>query len=225
MRFLSKSEIEKFYYYGVSEFYKVFNKDEINGFRTLINEKALNLGFDLFSSPSPEISTKQWDELRKQINYYGPIDKIIKNKIINDIAQSIIGKNFKNFGINKVRINLPVSSFSKSITPWHQDEQTWPDALINQRPITIFIPLTKTDEENGIEFALLKNKSQLFTHYGKKGIVTSEVKNFIENAQTFKSNLNIGDILVFNEFVPHRTIPNKKDQLRVSLDIRFCPVN
>ena len=204
--------------YGFTKIVQLYNNSDIENIISLIDSEAKKLDINLWSKSSCNIKEDMWIELRRKINYEGVIDSIRKNDKLISLAEEILGIPVKNFGINKIRINIP--SFSASIHPWHQDEWTWPK-LRNKNPITILTPLTRMNKNNGIEFAKIKGLKKMLIHNGNDYKAEISDKNILNNASIIATDLLPGDVMLFDAFVIHRSIPNINKYPRISLDIRF----
>tara|TARA_B000000532_G_scaffold244011_1_gene241943 strand:- start:782 stop:1474 length:693 start_codon:yes stop_codon:yes gene_type:complete len=105
--------------------------------------------------------------------------------------------------------------------PWHQD-RAYMKLLGKKAPkktITCFVPLNENPKNHSsIEFAILKNKKVL-THQ-KVGLFNKGIKTKIDKKKRF--NLNLGDALVFDDRILHRTyFKNKNTENRFSLEFRM----
>ena len=119
-----KGSIEEFSEYGVTTISNFFDDVEINYFSRIINSISHELKIDLWKKLDSSLKENDWSELRRRINHQGAIDTMRKHKKFFYLAEKFLGSPVKNFGINKIRINIP--SFSASLHPWHQDIWTWP---------------------------------------------------------------------------------------------------
>ena len=105
--------------------------------------------------------------------------------------------------------------------PWHQD-RAYMKLLGKKAPkktITCFVPLNESPKDHSsIEFAILKNKKVL--KHQKVGLFNRGLKIKIDKKKRF--NLNLGDALVFDDRILHRTyFKNKNKENRFSLEFRM----
>ena len=213
-----KTNIKELQEYGITKISQLYQKSDIDNMISLVDAEAKTFGINLWSKSSCNITEDIWIELRRKINYGGVVDAIRKNVKLNFLAKEILGIPVKNFGINKIRINIP--SFSTSIHPWHQDEWTWPK-LRNKNPITIVTPLTRMNKSNGIEFAKIKGLKKMLIHDRDDYKAEIMEKSIINDATIISPDLSPGDVMVFDPYIIHRSIPNINSYPRISLDIRF----
>ena len=105
--------------------------------------------------------------------------------------------------------------------PWHQD-RAYMKLLGKKAPkktITCFVPLNENPKNHSsIEFAILKNKKVL--NHEKIGLFNKGIKIKIDKKKRF--NLSLGDALVFDDRILHRTYFKKKNsENRFSLEFRM----
>ena len=88
------------------------------------------------------------------------------------------------------------------------------------------MPLVNIDKNNGIEFSVgnLRSRSMMSHKMGKDPktklkYASVKNKNLLKNRLIPK--LRIGDVIVFDNFVPHRSCVNNTKKIRISIDTRF----
>ena len=89
----------------------------------------------------------------------------------------------------------------------------------SKKTITCFVPLNENPKNHSsIEFAILKNKKVL--NHEKIGLFNKGIKIKIDKKKRF--NLSLGDALVFDDRILHRTYFKKKNsENRFSLEFRM----
>jgi len=116
--------------------------------------------------------------------------------------------------------------------PWHQDSGYFDPASYTTLLPVVWIPLLDVDEQNGC--------LQIVSGGHKTGRVSDHLNCYNDTwhvmmdeskmEETLEIDLNKdvrtlpvkkGSIIVFNNLVPHRSVPNKADMIRWSLDLRF----
>tara|TARA_A100001011_G_scaffold335050_1_gene363748 strand:+ start:538 stop:1218 length:681 start_codon:yes stop_codon:yes gene_type:complete len=164
------------------------------------------------------------NKIRLELNYNNKtFQNFYRLKKFFDVTKKIKKKNSKKFTIDKVRFNIPGNK--KSAHPWHQDEITWPNK-INQKPITFWVPLVNIDKNNGIEFAIGNQRNNyLIPHKMGKDPKTTLKYATIQAKSSLKNRvipkLKIGDVIIFDNFLPHRSCSNTSKKIRISIDTRF----
>lgn len=167
---------------------------------------------------------KKLNNLRLELNYNNKrFDNFFNSKLFYSDTSRIKKKKSSKFKVDKIRFNIP--ALKSKLHPWHQDEITWPNKT-NQNPLTFWVPLVNIDKKNGIEFAKLSKKSDfLFDHkYGKDPKTKLKYATFQNKKilnKTFKPKLKIGDVIIFDAFLPHRSCLNITKKIRISIDTRF----
>jgi phytanoyl-CoA hydroxylase len=144
-----------------------------------------------------------------------------KHPVMLNVASDLLGTSEVSVhGIFNARPKLPDQKWTD--TPWHQDAQYYRDAE-NVHVLSMWMPLQKVTEVN----SCLQVAPGFFTDTLLDGAIDEET-NFLgltkEDAQLLKGlsiEMEPGDVLVFNQLVPHRALPNKSDHVRWSMDIRY----
>lgn len=112
---------------------------------------------------------------------------------------------------------------------WHQD---WYYNKGPQSTMTLYAPLQRTTEENGsLLLALGEHKNGLYPHSGGQdhGVQTkwhSIPPEIIERFPRMASTeLEVGDILLFDSMVPHCARLNRSDAIRFVVNLRYQDLN
>ncbi len=160
------------------------------------------------------------------------IFNLIKNKKIINTISKILGNEINSNPCQNSRIKQPEKRVSKKNlndglvgrTPWHQDA-----GVMNKKGqkgtslVTCWIPFTKTRIKNGSMLAVKNShKFGLVNHHlGSKGQVEIKGKETIEQLKTVALEANVGDIILLNKYLIHCSLPNKSNDFRVSMDLRY----
>ena len=125
-------------------------------------------------------------------------------------------------GIFNARPKLPDQLWTQ--TPWHQDAQYYRDA--EQVHVTsIWMPLQPVTEENScLQVAPGHHRGVLHEGYddpetGFLGLAP-DVREQLEGVSI---EMAPGDALCFTQLTPHRALPNRSEQVRWSIDVRYEP--
>lgn len=225
---INKSQILNLKNNGYVILKKYINKNKIKNLKKEIESIAQKHQIkNIFSSKEDLFWKKNFNQLnnlRLELNYKNKIfENFFNTKIFFSDTSRIKNKKSKKFKVDKIRFNIP--TFKNKLHPWHQDEITWPNK-INQNPLTFWVPLVDVNKNNGIEFAKLKKKSNsLLAHEMGKDPKTklkyATFKNIKTLKKTFKPSLKVGDVIIFDAFLPHRSCLNKTKKIRISIDTRF----
>lgn len=125
-------------------------------------------------------------------------------------------------GIFNARPKLPDQIWTQ--TPWHQDAQYYRDA--EQVHVTsIWMPLQPVTEHNScLQVARGLHRGPLHEGWndpetGFLGIAP-EVRDALQGVSV---EMEPGDALCFTQITPHRALPNRSNQVRWSIDVRYEP--
>ena len=125
-------------------------------------------------------------------------------------------------GIFNARPKLPDQIWTQ--TPWHQDAQYYRDA--EQVHVTsIWMPLQPVTEHNScLQVAPGLHRGPLHEGWndpetGFLGIAP-EVRDALHGVSV---EMEAGDALCFTQITPHRALPNRSNQARWSIDVRYEP--
>jgi ectoine hydroxylase-related dioxygenase (phytanoyl-CoA dioxygenase family) len=139
----------------------------------------------------------------------------------------------KEFGIKKpvlsaskipLRIDMP---FDEQFDfPWHQD---YGYNLGSENSVTVWIPLQDTREEHGaLEIIegnyLYEQTDKRLLRYSENGTLESEeVKSILSNPKSQSKIIPVmrGEILIFSQFLVHRSGKNVSNSPRMSIQVRF----
>jgi hypothetical protein len=139
------------------------------------------------------------------------------------LAQALFDtQNIRVLKIFHCRPDLPDQPFTD--TPWHQDAQCCP-SLRGSNFAVMWMPLMDVDEHNGcLQMAAGQGKDGLYKVYkdpiGHYICMRPEDAAELKNIETIR--MRRGDLLVFNQVVPHRAVPNYSDAIRWAVDIRYA---
>jgi hypothetical protein len=140
-----------------------------------------------------------------------------------DVCKAIFeSNNITANGVFHCRPDLPDQDFTD--TPWHQDAQCC-RSLAGTKFVIMWIPLMDVDEHNGCLQAAAgrQHKGNVYRIYNHPvGHYISMRPDDVENLVDFHTlRMKRGDLLLFNELLPHRALPNHSDTIRWSVDLRY----
>ncbi len=139
------------------------------------------------------------------------------------LAQELLGTTeISVHGIFNARPKLPDQLWTQ--TPWHQDAQYYRDA--EQVHVTsIWMPLQPVTERNScLQVAPGLHRGPLHEGWndpetGFLGLAP-EVRDALQGVSI---DMEPGDALCFTQLTPHRALPNRSNQVRWSIDVRYEP--
>ena len=147
-------------------------------------------------------------------------DLITHPKVL-DVLESLIGSDIQFNGDFWVRPKLPNEKLTT--LPWHQDSAYMPNTE-NDTHLTVWLPLVDVKPENGpLQFLPGSHKLGLQTYHRVPGeaFAVPELSPTSSDTDIHTLEMKKGDLLVFNNLVFHRSLFNRSDIIRWSVDFRF----
>lgn len=148
---------------------------------------------------------------------------VLRFPLFIQVSQEIFeSQNVTANGVFHCRPDLPNQAFTD--TPWHQDAQCCP-SLAGTKFLVMWMPLMDVDETNGcLQVAIgRQHQGRVYPNYkDPTGYYISMRPGDaarLEQLETLR--MKRGDLLFFNEMLPHRAIPNHSEKIRWSVDIRY----
>ncbi|MDP6596779.1 MAG: phytanoyl-CoA dioxygenase family protein [Candidatus Poribacteria bacterium] len=159
------------------------------------------------------------------------IYQLITHAAILDIAASLLGSEITANGDYWLRFKMPTGD--DSVFPWHQDSIYYngnadPDQSVilseQSQILTVWIPMVEVNEQNGC--------LQIIPGSHKRGLRPARrdengrqvpVEDVESWAKVETVKMEVGDVCVFNNLTFHRSLANKSDEIRWSIDLRYSP--
>ena len=139
------------------------------------------------------------------------------------LAQDLLGTSeISVHGVFNARPKLPDQIWTQ--TPWHQDAQYYRDA--EQVHVTsIWMPLQPVTEHNScLQVAPGLHRGPLHEGWNNPETgflgIAPEVRDALKGVSI---EMLPGDALCFTQITPHRALPNRSNQVRWSIDVRYEP--
>ncbi|MDD9268918.1 phytanoyl-CoA dioxygenase family protein [Paenibacillus sp. GCM10023248] len=178
---------------------------------------------ELFQDLTPEHFLNYGRSWRDRIPGYF---HLMSNPKILDAVESLIGGELFSNPVYNTRPKIP--KVAAGAVPWHQDKSYWPDA--NSNPvITVWIPLVDANEVNGClhikprthRKRLLKWHRESETGTGYTALHESQ----LGKTETVVLPVTAGSAILFNDRCLHMSTPNRSDEVRWSVDLRYQPTD
>lgn len=141
-----------------------------------------------------------------------------------DVVESLIGPEILAHPQTVLRAKLP--DHAETVVPWHQDlaylvPQEAGDTLV----VNFWIPLVKANAANGC-LQVLKGSHRvgLLPHTHWESIYKGVAESDLPEGEVVTCEMDVGDVLVTQERLLHRSIPNTTDTVRWSVDTRYCRI-
>ena len=189
-----------------------------------------------FSPYLPPRSTK-----RDTPFWTGPaVFNAFRNDKIMDVLESLIGGEIYSCPIQNVRLKIPEHLLPRDpktgallgdgSTPWHQDGAFFQPEVDDVAMITVWFPLTDATIEKGCLAVLPRSHRQGFSVHCPEGTKVNQSGLDRIPEETFDVDALVpmpmkrGGALAFHRNLIHGSLPNKSDELRWSLDLRYLPI-
>ncbi len=145
------------------------------------------------------------------------------------VISSIIGNEIYAHPQFNFRAKLPNQEIT--VIPWHQDlAYLIPEEAGETLVVNVWLPLVKAYRENGCmqvirgshRYNLIPHNFNEKTpgHTGGKGISEAD----LPSGDIVTAELDVGDVLLTNERVVHRGLPNRGNTVRWSVDTRYSQI-
>jgi ectoine hydroxylase-related dioxygenase (phytanoyl-CoA dioxygenase family) len=150
----------------------------------------------------------------------------LRNDDLLDMVEAFVGPEITCSPIQHMRAKSPqglsTSGKDPHVLPWHQDAGvTWKEAD-SEFILTVWLPLTRADENNGcLQVIPGVVGSGLRPHETRAGKGTVIVDAHMPDGKAVILPMDKGDVLFFHKETPHRSTPNLTDTVRWSLDLRY----
>ncbi len=171
---------------------------------------------------------------REHNEVYGELDimrmrgrasfEFLRNENLMDLVEGIVGPEITCSPIQHIRPKLPdgltPGGHDQHVVPWHQDAGvTWEEAdpyFI----LTVWIPMTEATQENGcLEIIPRVHGKGLLRHERQGG--THIAEELMPGEEGVPLPVRKGDLIFIHKEIPHRSTPNRTDQIRWSIDLRY----
>lgn len=153
--------------------------------------------------------------------YSEALFNLITNPKVLDIIETLIGNEIQFNGDFWVRPKLPNEKLTT--LPWHQDSAYMPKTEYDLH-LTVWLPLVDVNTDNGtLQFLPRSHNSGLQTYHRVKGeaFAVPEKSPTSSHNEIHTLEMKKGDLLVFNNLVFHRSLLNRSDIIRWSVDFRY----
>ena len=202
---------------------KIFKKELNNVVNKIIKRNKLNLdsrlSIDLKLLSLEEINHKYISDLYGEIKTFKIIKNFEKNLKVKKILNSFFNEKF--FNLTKA-VRLDLSNNQDWNLDWHQE-----NSYVGKKNKFIFLwfpLLNKNDSTTGGLEIYNKFTSKPYSFYSKKikNSQTQKVPKFkLKKNYSKEVILNIGDLLVFDKYLFHRSAVNKSYKAKLSCVMSF----
>ena len=171
--------------------------------------------------------------------WVGPeVFRALRNETLLDVVEDLIGPEVYSNPVQHIRIKPPehliakgpvdprtglVAGFAVGATPWHQDNGVVLPEADETDMLTVWFPLTEATVENGCLEVIRGSHRRGLLHHCSSGFGLFIPDRFLpEDVVTVP--MSPGDVLFMHRRTCHSSLPNRSEDVRVSLDLRYNPV-
>jgi ectoine hydroxylase-related dioxygenase (phytanoyl-CoA dioxygenase family) len=171
---------------------------------------------------------------RENNEIYGDLDimklrgrasfEFLRNERLLDLVEGIVGPEITCSPIQHIRPKLPdgltPGGHDHHVVPWHQDAGvTWAEADA-YFILTVWIPMSEATPENGcLEIIPRVHGKGLMRHLREGG--THIAPEEMPEGGVVQLPVRKGDVIFIHKEIPHRSLPNRTDKVRWSIDLRY----
>lgn len=155
---------------------------------------------------------------------------VITDAQLLDIIEPILGGEIWSNPTQHVRLKLPESELASENdglmgrVPWHQDNGVLAPEADDSHILTVWIPLRAATALNGclqvIPGSHLNGLHEHCLQLGGYGVPSAVIAQL---AQPATVEMDAGSVLLMHQRTLHRSLPNRSNALRLSLDLRYQP--
>ncbi|MBT3342172.1 MAG: mitomycin antibiotic biosynthesis protein [Gemmatimonadetes bacterium] len=110
---------------------------------------------------------------------------------------------------------------AENVAPWHQDAQVHLEDADPVPILTVWVPLVDATPENGC-IQLIRDVPATGLVYWGSGFGIDE--DGLPEGEVITLPMAAGDVLLMHKLTPHQSTPNRTQDIRWSLDLRYQPV-
>lgn len=238
-RGLRETDVERFREDGVILVRQFF---EPTAFQDIIDDLDQRVGLLARTNnlPSEDIRTIDIESTSQRLSALDTenpgAQSIIYDAMSKSPSMHAIASNGDLIGLAEFFVNPPVAHHDRFILLMSMPENTWhlagwhQDWYYNEGPpgtITVYAPLQRTTEENGVLFFALGEHQKGLLPHGEfeDGFATKWHTIDPAAVDAFDrvaiSSLEVGDLFVFNSLVPHAAQVNLSRSIRFVLNLRY----
>lgn len=141
-----------------------------------------------------------------------------------DVAESLIGPEILAHPQTVLRASLPETA--ETVVPWHQDlAYLNPEEAGETLIVNFWIPLVEATAENGcLQVIAGSHRAGLLPHDHRETIYIGVGETDMPEGDIVTCEVQPGDVLLTTERLLHRSLPNRSEIVRWSVDSRYCRI-
>jgi phytanoyl-CoA hydroxylase len=141
-----------------------------------------------------------------------------------DVAESLIGPEILAHPQAVLRGKLP--NHAEGVVPWHQDLASLvPEEAGETLMVNFWIPLIRATADNGcLQVLRGSHRAGLLPHDHRETTYKGVAEAELPDGDVVTCEVDKGDVLLTMERLLHRSIPNRSNTVRWSVDSRYCGI-
>lgn len=151
---------------------------------------------------------------------------LMSNPKILKVVEPFIGSEIFSNPVYNTRPKVPVVAAGE--VPWHQDKSYWPNADVNP-VIAVWIALVDATEDNGCLHILPRSHLNEVLSYHRESYSSTRYteidQEHLKDCQSLPLPLKAGGAILFNDRSIHMSTPNRSNNVRWSIDLRYQPAD
>jgi len=152
--------------------------------------------------------------------------EFLRNPTLLDIVESLVGPEILCSPIQHIRPKLPNGLAPRGsdphVVPWHQDAGVAWEEADPYFVLTVWLPFTEVNEENGcLRILPGGHRNGLLAHHNKRGSGTKIKGALLPHLPERSLPMSPGSILLMHNHLPHRSTRNLTNGVRWSADLRY----
>ena len=134
--------------------------------------------------------------------------EFLRNDNLVDLIEAFIGPEISCNAVSHVRPKMPSTEVS-----FHQDAVFTTQEAVPNLQVTVWVPMVDATEENGC--------LQVLPRVHRERVVYWTYSRDLPDVEKVTLPMKKGDVLFFHKLTPHGSGPNRTDQVRWSMDLRY----
>ncbi len=150
---------------------------------------------------------------------------LLRHEKILDVAESLLGPELRCHPAYRIRAKLPggISPEKLKVIPWHQDSAYFDAECDRHLFVGFWVALTETSVDHGcMEVVPEAHKRGILEHHNIKNRSWLDIPEYAAgDVDSVLLPAHPGDLLLLTNLIPHRSGPNRTQQVRWNFDCRY----
>ena len=161
------------------------------------------------------------------MHHRGPaMFEFLFNDNLLDAVESIVGPEITCSPIQHIRPKPPATADGGgtdgfNVVPWHQDAGVMMEEAEETNIVTCWLPLVRCDQGDGMPAGAPRRQQDRLRQAPGGDFGTTVVPGQIPDMDPVDLECRRGDVIFMHRFIPHRSMSNRSDRCRWSIDLRY----